>query len=346
MNPLIWTVLITGLSTGSIITMMSHHWLLAWLGLELNTLSILPIIIKPHHPRATEATTEYFLVHATVRAVILFASSLNAWQSGQWSIMATTNPAITTTLALALLLNLGVAPAHFWYPDVLHGSAMRTALLMSTWQKLAPLSLLYMIISNAPTQVMLFVGLLSTLIGGWAGLNQTQLRKIMAFSSIAHMGWLITATTINPSLASITLSMYIIMTSSVFHYMDNTTAKTISDLSTAQVYYPAITTTMMVTLMSLGGLPPMTGFMPKWLILKELTLMNMPFLCTMLALSSLPSLFFYIRMTYLISLTTAPSTNTMKHKWRFKNNPHTYMTLTTVLSLLLLPITPLMYNSL
>nr|AWV54620.1 NADH dehydrogenase subunit 2 [Goggia incognita] len=346
MNPLIWTILISTLATSTIITMSSHHWLLAWLGLELNTMSMLPIIMKPHHPRAAEATTKYFLIQATAAALILFASTLNAWKTGQWTITQLSSTTANTILIAALMLKLGLAPAHLWYPEVLQGTTLRTAMVISTWQKLAPLALLYLTMINLPANMLLFIGLLSTLTGGWSGLNQTQTRKILAFSSIAHMGWLLTALTLNPTLATLTLLTYLLMTSTIFICLDTTTTKTISDLGMAWIHSPTLMTTTTLTLLSLGGLPPLTGFMPKWLILKELTMMELSTLSILLALAALPSLYFYIRMTYLATFTTPPSTTTTEHKWRFNPNYKINFTLTITLSILLLPLSPLLYTTL
>nr|AIS92202.1 NADH dehydrogenase subunit 2 [Cyrtodactylus khasiensis] len=344
MNPLIWSTLITGLTTSTIITMTSHHWLLAWLSLELNTLSMLPIIMKPQHPRATEATTKYFLIQATAATMILYASTVNAWQTGQWSIP---NSSYTTTLltTTAIMLKLGLAPVHIWYPQILQSTTMYTALTISTWQKLAPLALLYMTHNHLNQTVLLLIGLLSALIGGWSGLNQTQTRMIMAFSSIAHMGWLITALTLNPSLATLTMLTYIIMTTAMFTPLATTDAKTITDLATTWPTSPTTLALTMITLMSLGGLPPLTGFLPKWLILKELLATNMIPMATLILLASLPSLFFYIRLAYLTMLTSAPSTTSTKHWWRFKPKwPPTTTALVTATALLL-PLTPSLYNT-
>nr|AWV54592.1 NADH dehydrogenase subunit 2 [Goggia essexi] len=346
MNPMIWTILISTLATSTIITMSSHHWLLAWLGLELNTMSILPIIMKPHHPRATEATTKYFLIQAAAAALILFASTLNAWETGQWSITYLSSTTANTIMITALMLKLGLAPVHFWYPEVLQGTTLNTALLLTTWQKLAPLTLLYLTMNHLPTNILLLIGLFSALTGGWAGLNQTQTRKILAFSSIAHMGWMLTALTINPTLATLTLLTYLLMTTTIFTCLTTTATKTITDMGTTWTHSPPLLTTMTLTLLSLGGLPPLTGFMPKWLILKELTTTGLNLLSILMALAALPSLYFYLRMTYLATLTTPPSPTTTEFKWRFKLNYKTSLAIPVTLSTTLLPLSPLLYLTL
>nr|ACT35726.1 NADH dehydrogenase subunit 2 [Gekko porosus] len=342
MNPMMWSLLVTSLATSTIITMSSHHWLLAWLGLELNTMSVLPIIMKSHHPRAVEAATKYFLIQAPAAALILFASTLNAWQMGHWTIMQTATPMTTALITIALLMKLGLAPMHAWYPEVLQGSTLNTAMIISTWQKLAPLTLLYLLSNNLPTNIILTLGLTSALVGGWAGLNQTQTRKIMAYSSIAHMGWLSTMLTLNLNITTLTLVTYIIMTTTMFMMLNTTTTKTLINLGTIWSKSPPLTTMMMLTLMSLGGLPPLAGFMPKWLILDTLCQTKLPLFSTALVMASLPSLFFYIRMAYFTTLTTPPTTTNTQHKWRFKTQLPPGLMMTSAFSTLLLPMLPLM----
>nr|ADF59286.1 NADH dehydrogenase subunit 2 [Cyrtodactylus sp. CDS-2010a] len=341
MNPIIWSTLVTSLLASTIITMSSNHWLLAWFGLELNTLSILPTIMKSHHPRATEAATKYFLIQVAAATLILLASTMNAWHTGQWSISHTT-PATTLLATLAIMLKLGAAPTYMWYPNVLQGTTMNTALLISTWQKLAPLTLLYMTHSHLNHTTLLLLGLMSATIGGVGGLNQTQTRTIMAFSSIAHMGWLITAIALSPSLTTLTMMMYTVITTATFLPLATTT-KNLADIGTTWPLSPATLTTTMMTLMSLGGLPPLTGFMPKWLILKELSSAKLPLLATLLLMASLPSLYFYIRLAYLTMLTAAPTTTNSEYKWRLKLNQTKHIAPTIMTSMLLLPMTMTLY---
>nr|APQ41686.1 NADH dehydrogenase subunit 2 [Cyrtodactylus srilekhae] len=344
MNPLIWLTLTTSLAASTIITMSSNHWLLAWLGLELNTLSILPIIMKPHHPRAAEATTKYFLVQAAAATTILLAGTTTTWQTGSWSITHS-GPTATLLITAAIMLKLGAAPTHLWYPQVLQGTTMGTALAISTWQKIAPLTLLYMMHNHLDHTAMLAVGITSAVVGGWAGLNQTQTRMIMAFSSIAHVGWLITAMTISPNLTTLTMMMYVLTTMATFLPLTTTATKTIADMGTTWPLSPPTLAMTMVALMSLGGLPPMGGFMPKWLILKELSTAGLMMLSTTLLLATLPSLFFYVRLAYLAMLTTPPTTTTTEYKWRFKLNQPTYTAPMIMATSMLLPMTTALHAS-
>nr|ADF55168.1 NADH dehydrogenase subunit 2 [Heremites auratus] len=342
MNPLMYSLIMSSIAMGTIITMSSFHWLMAWIGLELNTLAIIPIIAKQHHPRATEATTKYFLTQATASAMLLFASTTNAWTTGTWDISQLTNQPSCIMLTMALSMKLGLAPLHFWLPEVLQGTSMKTALIIATWQKLAPMTLLYLTHNSINSTVLLMMGILSTLTGGWGGLNQTQTRKIMAFSSIAHLGWMASILTLNPSILTLNLLLYIIMTTPMFLLLKLTASKTIKDLTTSWTISPPMTAMLMALLMSLGGLPPLTGFMPKWLVLQELTTHNLTVTATIMAMSALLSLFFYLRLSYISTLTVHPTTTKSTYKWRFQPKLTTMLIMTpTALSLLLLPMTPM-----
>nr|AAX97514.1 NADH dehydrogenase subunit 2 [Onychodactylus japonicus]AAX97656.1 NADH dehydrogenase subunit 2 [Onychodactylus japonicus] len=344
MSPYALSIMLSSLSLGTLMTFISHHWFLAWMGLEINTLAIIPLMTKLHHPRATESATKYFLIQASASALILFSSTINAWLTGEWTILNMEIPLSLTMITIALAMKLGIAPFHLWMPDVLQGLNLMTGLIMSTWQKMAPMALLLLLHQQLNSNLLMIMALLSTIVGGWGGLNQTQLRKIMAYSSIAHMGWMILVLTFLSHLTAMNFMMYLLMTSSMFIMLINFSALNINKLSTSWIKSPILTSMMMMLLMSLGGLPPTSGFIPKWLILQEITKQNYMLMATMMAFSALLSLFFYLRLSYTISLTTSPNMSNSKVIWRLKNKPPYLLSMVTVLSIMLLPITPLMTN--
>nr|YP_009344793.1 NADH dehydrogenase subunit 2 [Cryptoheros cutteri]ALR69063.1 NADH dehydrogenase subunit 2 [Cryptoheros cutteri] len=342
MNPYILTTLLFGLGLGTTITFASSHWLLAWMGLELNTLAIIPLMAQLHHPRAVEATTKYFLTQAAAAATLLFASITNAWLTGQWEIQQLSHPLPATMITLALALKIGLAPLHAWLPEVLQGLDLTTGLLLSTWQKLAPFALLLQI-QPTNSNLLIFLGLASTLVGGWGGLNQTQLRKVLAYSSIAHLGWMILVLQFSPQLTLLTLMTYFLMTASTFLVFKINSSTNINTLATSWAKTPALTTLTPLILLSLGGLPPLTGFMPKWLILQELTKQDLAPTATLAALTALLSLYFYLRLSYAMTLTISSNTLTAITPWRFTSTQTTLpLATTTSLSLCLLPLTPAM----
>nr|AJA05878.1 NADH dehydrogenase subunit 2 [Nibea coibor] len=340
MPPTLTSTMLFTLGIGTTITFASSHWFLAWMGLEINTLAILPLMAQYHHPRAVEATLKYFLTQATAASTLLFATTTNAWLTGQWDILHMTHPLPAALFTLALALKIGLAPLHIWLPEVLQGLDLGTGLIMSTWQKLAPFALLLQIYP-ANSSLLIFLGLISTLVGGWGGLNQTQLRKVLAYSSIAHLGWMVLVLQFSPALTLLTLLMYFIMTFSTFLAFKLTNATNINALATGWTKAPALTALMPLVLLSLGGLPPLSGFMPKWLILQELSKQELALTATLAALTALLSLYFYLRLSYALALTMFPNTTTGTPPWRFQSSQLTYpLAVSVTITLLLLPLTP------
>nr|YP_003406730.1 NADH dehydrogenase subunit 2 [Moschus moschiferus]ACJ60533.1 NADH dehydrogenase subunit 2 [Moschus moschiferus]AJW76262.1 NADH dehydrogenase subunit 2 [Alces alces cameloides] len=343
MNPIISIIILSTIMLGTIIVMISSHWLLIWIGFEMNMLAIIPIMMKKHNPRATEASTKYFLTQSTASMLLMMAIIINLMYSGQWTVMKLFNPMASMLMTMALAMKLGMAPFHFWVPEVTQGIPLSSGLILLTWQKLAPMSVFYQIFPSIDLNLILTLSILSIMIGGWGGLNQTQLRKIMAYSSIAHMGWMTAILPYNPTMTLLNLIIYIMMTSTMFMlFMANSTTTTLS-LSHTWNKAPIMTALALATLLSMGGLPPLSGFMPKWLIIQEMTKNNSIIMPTFMAITALLNLYFYMRLTYSTALTMFPSTNNMKMKWQFPNTKQmTLLPTMTVMSTLLLPLTPIL----
>nr|ADW80863.1 NADH dehydrogenase subunit 2 [Diporiphora bilineata] len=329
-----------GITLGTLTVISTNHWLTAWLGLELNMISILPVIAKQKHPRSTEAATKYFLTQATASALMLFSSTLNAWQTGSWDITQLSNKVSCILMISALVMKMGATPTHFWLPEVMQGSALTTALLITTWQKIAPITLLYMISNHTEPIITLTIGLLSIMVGGWGGFNQTQIRKMMAYSSIAHLGWTMTAISIVPNIALMNIIIYMTISTPFFILLMNTSAKTLQSMTTAWTYAPATTIILMLLLLSMAGLPPLTGFTPKLLILDNLIAHKMTLTATTMALLSLLSLTFYLRTTYLLTSTASPTTTQSTTLWRLKSHQNKITTTLTPIALFNITILP------
>nr|YP_010133575.1 NADH dehydrogenase subunit 2 [Parmaturus melanobranchus]QWM92784.1 NADH dehydrogenase subunit 2 [Parmaturus melanobranchus] len=342
MNPIVLTIIILSLGLGTTLTFIGSHWLLVWMGLEINTLAIIPLMIRQHHPRAVEATTKYFITQATASTLLLFASVTNAWTSGEWSLFEMLNPTSATLMTTALALKIGLAPLHFWLPEVLQGLDLITGLILSTWQKLAPFAVLLQLYPLLNPNLLMFFGVFSTIVGGWGGLNQTQLRKILAYSSIANLGWMITILHYSPNLTMLNLVLYIFLTLTTFLLFKLFNSTKINSVSSSSTKFPILSVIALMTLLSLGGLPPLSGFMPKWLILQELTKQSLIIPAMIMALMTLLSLFFYLRLCYATTLTMNPNPNNMLSSWRTKPHYLTLILLTSAtISILLLPLTPL-----
>nr|AIY69381.1 NADH dehydrogenase subunit 2 [Melampitta lugubris] len=341
MNPQAKLIFTISLLLGTTITISSNHWAVAWTGLEINTLAILPMISKSHHPRAIEAATKYFLVQAAASALVLFSSMTNAWHTGQWDITQLTHPVSCLILTAAISMKLGLVPFHFWFPEVLQGSPLTTGLLLSTAMKFPPITLLYMTSQSLNPTLLTTMAILSTALGGWMGLNQTQTRKIMAFSSISHLGWMAIIIVYNPKLTLLNFYLYSVITAAVFLTLNSMKVLKLSTLMTAWTKAPSLSTMLLLTLLSLAGLPPLTGFLPKWLIIQELTKQDMAPAAAMISLLSLLGLFFYLRLAYCATITLPPHTTNHMKQWHTNKPVNTLVSILITLSIMLLPISPM-----
>nr|ABA01062.1 NADH dehydrogenase subunit 2 [Ceryle rudis]AHY86995.1 NADH dehydrogenase subunit 2 [Ceryle rudis]AWX35953.1 NADH dehydrogenase subunit 2 [Ceryle rudis] len=345
MNPHAKLISTASLLLGTTITISSNHWVMAWAGLEINTLAIIPLISKSHHPRAVEASIKYFLVQASASAIILFSSTINAWQTGQWDITQLTHPTSSMLLTAAVAMKLGLVPFHFWFPEVLQGSPMTTALLLSTLMKFPPITILYLTSHSLNPNLLTLMAITSAALGGWMGLNQTQVRKILAFSSISHLGWMSIIILYDPKLTLMTFYLYTLMTATVFLTLNTTKSLKLSTTMTSWTKAPTLNATLMLTLLSLAGLPPLTGFLPKWLIIQELTKQEMTATATTIAMLSLLGLFFYLRLAYHSTITLPPNpTNHMK-QWHINKATSPTIAMLASLSILLLPLSPMIMTS-
>nr|ASS30587.1 NADH dehydrogenase subunit 2 [Gallinago stenura] len=345
MNPHAKLIFYMSLLLGTTITISSNHWMMAWTGLEINTLAIIPLISKSHHPRAVEAAIKYFLVQATASILVLFSSMINAWYTGQWDITQLTHQTSCLLLTSAIAMKLGLVPFHFWFPEVLQGSTLTTALLLSTMMKLPPITILFLTSHSLDPTLLTVMAIASTSLGGWMGLNQTQIRKILAFSSISHLGWMIIIITYNPKLTLLTFYLYSLMTATVFLSLNMIKTLNLSTMMISWTKTPTLNATLMLALLSLAGLPPLTGFLPKWLIIQELTKQKMTMAATIMAMLSLLGLFFYLRLTYYSTITLPPnSTNHMK-QWHINKSTNIQLATLASLSMLLLPLSPMILTT-
>nr|AWS34252.1 NADH dehydrogenase subunit 2 [Mixornis bornensis]AWS34253.1 NADH dehydrogenase subunit 2 [Mixornis bornensis] len=341
MTPQAKLIFVTSLLLGTTITISSNHWITAWAGLEMNTLAILPLIAKSHHPRAIEAATKYFLTQATASALLLFSAMTNAWFTGQWDITQLTHPTSCLILTSAIAMKLGLVPFHFWFPEVLQGAPLITALLLSTAMKLPPLSLLLMTSPSLNPTLLTYMAILSVALGGWMGLNQTQIRKILAFSSITHLGWMAIIISYSPKLTLLNFYLYAMITTAVFLTLNSMKTTKLTTLMTTWTKTPALSATLLLTMLSLAGLPPLTGFLPKWLIIQELTKQDMIPAATTISLLSLLGLFFYLRLAYCATITLPPHTTNHMKQWHTNNPTNAFIAILTITSITLLPISPM-----
>nr|YP_009414157.1 NADH dehydrogenase subunit 2 [Podomys floridanus]ASN66863.1 NADH dehydrogenase subunit 2 [Podomys floridanus]UZH93652.1 NADH dehydrogenase subunit 2 [Podomys floridanus] len=343
MNPITLLIIYFTIFSGPMVTMLSSNLFLMWVGLEMNLLAIIPMMMKNTNQRSTEAATKYFLTQATASMIFLLSIILNYMQLGMWTLQPQTNNYITSLMFISLSMKMGLAPFHSWLPEVTQGIPIQTGMILLTWQKMAPMSILFQMYEMTNPLILMMSAILSVLIGAWNGLNQTQTRKIMAYSSISHMGWMIAVLPFNPYITMMNLLIYISLTVPMFMIMKTNSSTNVNLMSLVWNKTPMMVPTISMILLSTGGLPPLTGFLPKWLIITELLKNNNIILATSMAMMALINLFFYTRLIYSTTLTVFPTNNNSKMLLQHNNHKNNIiMPSLTILSTMTLPLAPML----
>nr|YP_009020896.2 NADH dehydrogenase subunit 2 [Metaphire vulgaris]AHM23791.2 NADH dehydrogenase subunit 2 [Metaphire vulgaris] len=274
----------------AMMALSSTNWMFLWASMELNLLSFIPILMSSKSHQETEGSIKYFLAQALGSALLL-TSSIMMWTP--YSILPSTMP---TILMIAILLKLGSAPCHFWYPSVMSSISWISCTILSSWQKLAPLAILVFFTSQTSKSMIPLMAGLNALLGGVMGMNQSKLRTIMAYSSIGHLGWMMSFMLLDKPMTSMFyFAIYCSLIIPLFMLLNSMNLMTSKQLSKVTMLHPTTQLSISILLISLAGLPPLTGFMPKMLAILMLANYNTP-LIIILIMGSLMNLFFYLNI--------------------------------------------------
>nr|YP_009240886.1 NADH dehydrogenase subunit 2 [Simulium aureohirtum]AKN23373.1 NADH dehydrogenase subunit 2 [Simulium aureohirtum] len=302
---------LTTLISGTLISISSNSWLGAWIGLEINLLSFIPLMIDTNNLLSTEASLKYFLTQALASAIFLFSSILFILQLNVFSMMSMNSNFITLIILSSLLLKSGAAPFHFWFPGVMEGLNWWNNLILMTWQKIAPLMLTsYCLNFNFIINIII----LSIMIGSLGGLNQTSLRKLMAFSSINHLGWMLAAMIYSENLWLSYFFIYTYLSFTIIFIFNLFNFFHLNQMFSFYNQNPLVKFSLFISLLSLGGLPPFLGFLPKWMVIQSISNLNAIFLLIVMVSFTLITLYFYMRITY-----SAFMLSYMEINWNYKN---------------------------
>lgn len=285
-------VFLITLIIGTIIRISSNNWLGAWIGLEINLLSFIPLMSNLKNSISTEARLKYFLVQALASSILLFSIVIISLSDNILIISFYDTNLFNLLLNSSLFMKIGIAPFHFWFPEVIEGINWLIGIILITWQKLAPIVLLSYCISFF---LLNSVILISIFIGSIGGLNQIRLRKIIAYSSINHIGWILSRFLISNYYWLIYFLIYCFLSISIIFLFMKYNIFYINQAFNLINYSPILKFIIFCNFLSLGGLPPFTGFFPKWIIIQNL---NNYFLITFIVCITLITLFYYLRAAY------------------------------------------------
>nr|YP_009118052.1 NADH dehydrogenase subunit 2 [Brachyuropus grewingkii]AJF22813.1 NADH dehydrogenase subunit 2 [Brachyuropus grewingkii] len=300
------TLFYATLITSMILTTSTNSWFIAWVGLEVNLLAFIPLILAKKNKYSVESALKYFLIQSLASIFIILASALADRHDLSLLILA------------MLLLKSGAAPSHQWMPSMVDGLSWPLFTTLMTLQKINPLILVFFLLKTNFIYmfIMLYI-FISCLVGAVGGLTQTSLRKIIGYSSIAHLAWMLSALTSGSWLWSSYFVAYAFVLSSVTFLLNHTQMSALNQVSSMNKSYLSLV--IAVSILSLGGLPPFTGFLPKLLVVQHLAATPESFLLAPLLASAYLSLFFYARVL-LTSLILASSTTNVLNKPKETNS--------------------------
>nr|YP_009995311.1 NADH dehydrogenase subunit 2 [Ochthebius atriceps]QNP09714.1 NADH dehydrogenase subunit 2 [Ochthebius atriceps] len=319
---------LTSLSIGTLISISSYSWMGMWMGLEINLLSIIPLLSNSKNMLSNEASMKYFITQALASTILLF--SIIMLSSKNWN-------NYDLIFNSSLLTKMGAAPFHFWLPEVMEGLNWNNCLLLMTWQKIAPMIL---IMYNNTLMFFSLIIVFSMLISGIMGINQVSLRKILAYSSINHIGWMISSMMFMETIWLIYFMIYCIISINIILMFKIMNSFFLKQLFISLNKNKIFKMFFILNFLSLGGLPPFLGFMPKWLTIQTLMENNMILLTFLMIIMTLMTLYFYMRITF---TTLMINMNEVNYYFKTKNKIFV-LTLFNSLSLMGLLFITLIFN--
>nr|YP_009743667.1 NADH dehydrogenase subunit 2 [Euspira pila]QIE11970.1 NADH dehydrogenase subunit 2 [Euspira pila] len=293
---------------GTLFSISSSHWLGIWAGLEINLIGFLPILVYQKSMSESESAVKYFIAQALGSSLLIFGSLSSYSVSLSWENISEVDFSLLSLLIIVsgLTMKMGMFPFHYWLPSVMAGLPWVSCMMLATWQKIAPLLLINSLFeSNLMYYFMVSVCLMaagSSIVGGIGGMNQTQVRAILAYSSIGHLGWMMFALSQGVWAMKMYFLIYILISLCIFinlWYMNLNVMKNLNKLMSSSIYK---SNAVMIMLMSLGGLPPLLGFISKWtVIVSSMNNLLWSFLF-LLIMGSIMSLFYYLTLYFCIFL--------------------------------------------
>nr|YP_009938406.1 NADH dehydrogenase subunit 2 [Lethe verma]QNU07838.1 NADH dehydrogenase subunit 2 [Lethe verma] len=308
----------------TLISISSNSWLGCWIGLEINLLSFIPLITNPNNLMNSEAALKYFMTQAIASINFLFSIIISLFLMKNFY----NNNLISILINSSLLMKMGSTPFHFWFPNVMEGLSWLNCFILMTWQKITPMILLSYYFN---INFLMFIIILNVLIGAMGGFNQTSLRKLMAFSSINNLGWMLAALMISENLWMTYFFLYSFLISIMCFLFYMLNIFFINQMFNFNINF-SIKFSIMINFLSLGGLPPFLGFFPKWLIINFLIFNKLYIISFFFIFMSLILLIFYIRIIYSSFMFFS-----FKFKWFkifFKNNFFNLINFCSFISLL------------
>ncbi len=317
-----YPILILSSVLGMMIMISSNDLIVFYMGLELQSLSLYVLAtFNRDQIKSSEAGLKYFVLSALSSGLLLYGCSLIYGFTGSTNFDVISNQLSSNEYALTfgivfilvgLAFKISAVPFHMWAPDVYEGSPTSVTLFFTMVPKIAALTVfirfLYVPFLNLIDQwqiILIFLSIASMLFGAVAAIGQKNLKRLVAYSSIGHVGYALAglATGSNEGIQSsvIYITIYIIMNLGLFSCLlmmrrNDVYYEEIEDLSGLSKNHPLLSLSLLIILFSLAGIPPLAGFFAKFYIFKSVLEQSMFFLAIVGLLSTVVAAFYYLRL--------------------------------------------------
>ena len=311
---------------GMMVMISSNDLIVFYIGLELQSLSLYVLSsFNRDEIKSSEAGLKYFVLSALSSGLLLYGCSLIYGFSGSTNFEVIANNLNTNEYALTfgivfilvgLAFKISAVPFHMWAPDVYEGSPTSVTLFFTMVPKIAALTVfirfLYVPFVNLIDQwlmILIFLSIASMVFGAIAAIGQRNLKRLIAYSSIGHIGYtlagLTTGTNEGIQSSIIYITIYVVMNLGLFSCLlmlkrNNKYYETLDDLSGLSKKHPLLSLSLLVALFSLAGIPPLAGFFAKFYIFKAVIEQSMYFLAIVGLLSTVIAAFYYLRIIKII----------------------------------------------
>ena len=322
MDKIEYPIIILASILGMMLMISSYDLILFYLGLELQSLSLYVLAsFKRDNLQSTEAGLKYFVLSALASGLLLYGFSLIYGFTGSTNFeiisnnLNLSNPGSVFGIVfviVGLAFKISAVPFHMWTPDVYEGAPTSITSFFALVPKIAALCVfirfMYVPFINAIDQwqiIIVFLAVGSMILGAVAAIGQTNIKRLIAYSSIGHIGYALAglATGSNDGIQSsvIYITIYIIMNLGLFSCLlmmkrNNVYFEQIDDLSGLSKNHPLLSLSLMIILFSLAGIPPLAGFFAKFYIFKSVLEQSMFFLAIVGLLSTVVAAFYYLRL--------------------------------------------------
>ncbi|MBL6847275.1 NADH-quinone oxidoreductase subunit NuoN [Candidatus Pelagibacter bacterium] len=321
-----YPILILSSILGMLVMISSNDLMVFYIGLELQSLALYVLAsFNRDQLKSSESGLKYFVLSALSSGLLLYGCSLIYGFSGSTNFDIISNTVNSNHYGLTfgivfilvgLSFKISAVPFHMWAPDVYEGSPTPVTLFFSVVPKIAALTVfirfLYVPFINMMDQwqpIIIFLSIASMIFGAIAAIGQKNLKRLIAYSSIGHIGYALAGLSVgtNEGLQSsiVYISIYIVMNLGFFSCLlmmkkNDLYFETIEDLSGLSKNHPILSLCFLIVLFSLAGIPPLAGFFAKFYIFKSVIEQSMYFLAIVGLLSTVIAAFYYLRIIKVI----------------------------------------------